>query len=149
MSGNQKAEYSVEQLDSITFAEDDSSGGGDATDPSVTGDAIDITNKSATLVGYATSIRDNLSTDLRVGFIYCLEGTPNKSNGNSIFLPAAGYCAGTSLYHAGSNGGYWSRSLRTICSDDGHLLYFDSSNLDTGRFDRPSGLSVRPVRVQK
>ena len=34
MTGNQKAEYSVEQLDSITFAEVDSSGGLDATDPS-------------------------------------------------------------------------------------------------------------------
>ena len=84
MTGNQKVEYSVEQLDSITFVEDDSSGGGDTTDPSVTGDAIDITNNSATLMGYATSIRDNLSTDLRVGFIYCLEGTPNKSNGTQV-----------------------------------------------------------------
>ena len=84
MTGNQKAEYRVEQLDSITFAEDDSSGGGETTDPSVTGDAINITNKSATLVGYATSIRDNLSSDLRVGFICCLEGTPNKNNGTQV-----------------------------------------------------------------
>ena len=89
MTGNQKAEYRVEQLDSITFAEDNSLGGGETTDPSVTGDAIDITNKSATLVGYATSIRDNLSTDLRVGFIYCLEGTPNKNNGMQVDVAAA------------------------------------------------------------
>ena len=84
MTGNQVAEYSLLQLDSLVFTEGDSSGSGDSTDPSVTGDAIDITNKTATLVGYATSIRDNLSTDLSVGFIYCQEGTPNKNNGTQV-----------------------------------------------------------------
>lgn len=84
MTGNQVAEYSLVQLDSLVFTEGDSSGSGDATDPSVTGDAIDVTNKAATLVGYATSIRDNLSTDLRVGFIYCQEGTPNRNNGTQV-----------------------------------------------------------------
>ena len=84
MTGNQVAEYSLLQLDSLVFTEGDSSGSGDTTDPSVTGDAIDVTNKTATLVGYATSIRDNLSTDLRVGFIYCQEGTPNKNNGTQV-----------------------------------------------------------------
>ncbi len=84
MTGNQVAEYSLLQLDSLVFTEGDSSGSGDTTDPSVTGDAIDVTYKTATLVGYATSIRDNLSTDLRVGFIYCQEGTPNKNNGTQV-----------------------------------------------------------------
>ena len=84
MTGNQVAEYSLVQLDSLVFTEGDSSGSGDTTDPSVTGDAIDVTNKTATLVGYATSIRDNLSTDLRVGFIYCQEGTPNRNNGTQV-----------------------------------------------------------------
>ncbi len=84
MTGNQVAEYSLLQLDSLVFTEGDSSGSGDSTDPSVTGDAIDVTNKTATLVGYATSIRDNLSTDLRVGFIYCQEGTPNRNNGTQV-----------------------------------------------------------------
>lgn len=84
MAGNQKAEYDVSQLDSINFVEVGSSGENPSTDPSVTGDAIDITNKSATLVGYATSIRENLANDLRVGFIYCLEGTPSKNNGTQI-----------------------------------------------------------------
>lgn len=84
MTGNQVAEYSLVQLDSLVFTEGDSSGSGDTTDPSVTGDAIDITNKTATLVGYATSIRDNLSTDLSVGFIYCQEGTPNRNNGTQV-----------------------------------------------------------------
>lgn len=84
MAGNQKAEYDVSQLDSINFVEVESSGDNPSTDPSVTGDAIDITNKSATLVGYATSIRESLANDLRVGFIYCLEGTPNKNNGTQV-----------------------------------------------------------------
>lgn len=84
MTGNQVAEYSLLQLDSLVFTEGDSSGSGDSTDPSVTGDAIDVTYKTATLVGYATSIRDNLSTDLSVGFIYCQEGTPNRNNGTQV-----------------------------------------------------------------
>lgn len=83
MADNQKAEYDVLQLDSITFV-DSTNGGGSSTDPSVTGDAIDITNNSATLVGYATSIRESLANNLRVGFIYCLEGTPNKNNGTQV-----------------------------------------------------------------
>lgn len=87
LANKQIAEYSAMQLDSITFVEGDSSGSSDTTDPSVTGDAIDITNNSATLVGYATNIRDNLSTDLRVGFIYSLEGTPNKNNGTQVDVP--------------------------------------------------------------
>ena len=87
LSNKQVAEYSTAQLDSITFLEDGSSGGGDTTEPSVTGDAFDITNWSAKLVGYATNIRDNLSTDLRVGFIYCLDGTPNKNNGTQVDVP--------------------------------------------------------------
>ena len=84
MAGNQKAEYSTQQLDSITFVDADSPIVDPSTEPSITGDAIDITNKSATLIGYATSIRDNLANDLRVGFIYCLEGTPSKNNGTQI-----------------------------------------------------------------
>ena len=35
------------------------------------------------------------------------------SNGNSLFLPAAGHRRGSSLYCAGSNGFYWSSSLNT------------------------------------
>ena len=84
MAGNQRAEYSTQQLDSITFVDAVSPDVDPSTDPSVTGDAIDISNKSATLVGYATSIRDNLANDLRVGFIYCLEGTPSKNNGTQV-----------------------------------------------------------------
>ena len=45
-----------------------------------------------------------------------------------IFLPAAGYRFGTSLYHAGSYGYYWSSSLYTSSPYNGRLLSFNSSN---------------------
>lgn len=59
MTGNQVAEYSLLQLDSLVFTEGDSLGSGDITDPSVTGDAIDVTNKRqrslAMLPAFATT----------------------------------------------------------------------------------------------
>ena len=73
----------------------------------------------------------------------------SKSNGNSIFLPAAGYRYDTSLSYAGSYGNYWSRSLRTSYNDDACYLNFYSSRISTDYFDRYYGQSVRPVRVKK
>ena len=72
----------------------------------------------------------------------------SKSNGNSIFLPAAGYRYDTGLSNAGSYGNYWSRSLDTSYSYYAYYLYFDSSNVYTGNYYRYYGRSVRPVRVQ-
>ena len=74
----------------------------------------------------------------------------SKSNGNSIFLPAAGYRLGTSRYTAGSDGGgyYWSRSLGTGDSGDAYALFFFSSGIHTSRSYRCYGQSVRPVRVK-
>ena len=93
LSNNQIVEYSVEHVDSIKFIDAGSSGGGETTDPSVTGDASGVTSKSATLVGYANSIRDNLASDLRIGFIYCLEGTPNKNNGTQVTVSKSNVAA--------------------------------------------------------
>ena len=72
----------------------------------------------------------------------------SKSNGNSIFLPAAGYRSGTSLGNAGSYGRYWSRSLDTSYSNGACSLYFNSSYIYTSSGDRYYGRSVRPVRVK-
>lgn len=73
----------------------------------------------------------------------------SKSNGNKVFLPAAGARTDTSLANAGSLGNYWSRSLRTDSSACGRLLVFDSSSIRTsGNAIRCFGRSVRPVRVQ-
>jgi hypothetical protein len=71
----------------------------------------------------------------------------SKSNGNSIFLPAAGYRSGTSLYDAGGYGYYWSRLLIRIETYNGHglHLYFSSDNIFTTSHNRYYGESVRPV----
>ena len=73
----------------------------------------------------------------------------SKSNGNSIFLPAAGYRYDSSLSNAGSSGDYWSRSLNTSDSNYAYRLHFYSSNIDTYVSYRFYGRSVRPVRVKK
>ena len=64
-------------------------------------------------------------------------------NGNSIFLPAAGYRRGSSLYHAGSFGNFWGST-----PDDYNIaygLYFSSDDRYMSRSNRSRGLSVRPV----
>ena len=70
------------------------------------------------------------------------------TNGNSIFLPAAGYRSRGSLSSAGSNGVYWSRTLDSDNSDCAWYMYFDSSfvGTDYGSY-RIYGRSVRPVRL--
>ncbi|MBQ8865452.1 MAG: Ig-like domain-containing protein [Bacteroidaceae bacterium] len=71
----------------------------------------------------------------------------SKSNGNSIFLPAAGYRKGTSLNNAGSSSNYWSRSLSTSNINRAYGLRFDSSDISTSTYYRYYGPSVRPVRT--
>lgn len=72
----------------------------------------------------------------------------SASNGNSIFLPAAGYRRETSLESADTFlGNYWSASLY---SDDSSCAYGVSFKLDfEGRSvcGRQDGRSVRPVRL--
>ena len=69
----------------------------------------------------------------------------SNSNGNSIFLPAAGDRLGTSLICTGSYGRYWSSSLRTRSPYGAWSVYF-SSGLVSRYYDfRYVGDSVRPV----
>ena len=63
-------------------------------------------------------------------------------SGASIFLPAAGYRDGSSLYDAGSDGNYWSS---TPNDDYAYLLYFYSNDLYIIDYNRYYGRSVRPV----
>ena len=70
--------------------------------------------------------------------------TSNK-NGNSIFLPAAGYRSGSSLYYAGSGGYFWSSSLDTSYTSNAYYLYFISRFMDRYSGSRYGGHSVRPV----
>lgn len=67
-------------------------------------------------------------------------------NGNSIFLPAAGYRDGTSLGAAGTYGYYWSSSLYPA----GYPYFAFRVNFSSGDFKRSAhfrftGYSVRPV----
>ena len=66
-------------------------------------------------------------------------------NGNSIFLPAAGYRGDSDLYGAGSSGYYWSSSLDTGYTVDAWRLYFSSGNCSMGRNYRYYGFTVRAV----
>ena len=71
----------------------------------------------------------------------------SKSNGNSIFLPAAGYRHGSSLYDAGYNGDYWSSSLYTVDPGGAYELDCFSGYVDRDIANRCYGQSVRPVFV--
>ena len=67
-------------------------------------------------------------------------------NGNSIFLPAAGYRDDSSLDNAGSSGSYWSSSLSTDDPLYGWYLYFlRSSDFNMDYHSRFDGRSVRAV----
>ena len=68
-------------------------------------------------------------------------------NGNSLFLPAAGFRYGTSLYSTGSYGYYWSRTLLTSRPYGAYYLYFSSDYVDWSYYDRCYGHGVRPVRA--
>lgn len=69
----------------------------------------------------------------------------SKSNGNSIFLPAAGYRYESSLSGAGNYGEYWSSSLYAGDSRSAYYLFFHSGSLDWRYQRRYYGSSVRPV----
>ena len=66
-------------------------------------------------------------------------------NGNSIFLPAAGYRYNTDLYNTGSSGDYWSSSLYTGSPGYAWYVNFYSDDVNRGYDSRYSGQSVRPV----
>ena len=65
-------------------------------------------------------------------------------NGNSIFLPAAGYRY--DIYYSGSNGYYWSGSLFESYSSCNACYLFSSSGFSRWEYNvRYLGYSVRPV----
>ena len=70
-------------------------------------------------------------------------------NGNSIFLPAAGCRAQSSLYYVGEAGQYWSSTPFESYAQYAYSLYFhyiDSNSFyDMPWGDRFPGTSVRPV----
>lgn len=69
----------------------------------------------------------------------------SKSNGNSIFLPAAGYPSNGSLTSVGDYGRYWSSSLNTNNPYTSMQVHFLSSFVYRSSGHRDSGYSIRPV----
>ena len=70
-------------------------------------------------------------------------------NGNTLFLPAAGYRIDSSLYNAGSWGNYWSRTLYNNSPNGAGSVYFHSDNVYCYYNNRSYGFTVRPVRVSQ
>lgn len=70
----------------------------------------------------------------------------SKKNGQTIFIPAAGWLFEGDLAWAGSEGLYWSRSLWDNSPDEALYFRFDSSIKYTDFRSRKDGLSIRPVR---
>lgn len=66
----------------------------------------------------------------------------SKVNGNSIFLPAAGYKAGNSVYT--TNGLYWSSNI-TSNPEIANFMGFDSNSSGSEVLQRYDGLNIRPV----
>ena len=73
----------------------------------------------------------------------------SKTNGNSIFLPAAGYRLGDDLFYAGEFGYYWSSSLGMGYPYLAWIVYFFSGSVFRYSYDRCCGHSVRPVYVDQ
>ncbi|MBO4614906.1 MAG: S8 family serine peptidase [Bacteroidales bacterium] len=66
-------------------------------------------------------------------------------NGNSIFLPAAGFRSDVVLFRDGITGYYWTSSLNTNNPNSAWYLIFESDNCGTDDSRRIYGQSVRPV----
>ncbi len=67
-------------------------------------------------------------------------------NGNSLFLPAAGYRQYGDLLDVGYYGYYWSSSLYTFYPRDAWYIYFFPYDRSMNSVSRGIGLSVRAVR---
>ena len=70
----------------------------------------------------------------------------SKTNGNAIFLPAAGYRYNMVLSDGGSYGNYWASSLFEKYSGHAWGIGFYSGLADMGSYTRCYGQSVRPVQ---
>ena len=69
----------------------------------------------------------------------------SKTNGGSIFLPAAGGRDDSGLGNAGSYGYYWSSTQYPSVADRAYYLYFNSGGAYAGSNGRGYGFTVRSV----
>ena len=70
----------------------------------------------------------------------------SKLNGNSIFMPYAGYRDGTEKVGEGTEGLYWSGNNYSVATDYSQTLKIASGEASSGVSARNLGLAVRPVR---
>ena len=68
-------------------------------------------------------------------------------NGNTLFLPAAGYRCDSLFGDAGSCGCYWARAIFSSVPFDAYGMYFYSEGVYWNNFRRDFGFPVRAVRV--
>lgn len=68
------------------------------------------------------------------------------TNGNSIFLPAAGSWGGTTFSEKGTVGNYWGANRNSGLPFYGFCLIISSGVKDTNATSRSFGFSVRPVQ---
>ena len=69
----------------------------------------------------------------------------SKSNGNSIFLPAAGYYDQSSHTKSASEGNYWSANIGGYNPHGAYSISFKSGSMSTSEYTRYMGCSIRPV----
>ena len=69
----------------------------------------------------------------------------DRTNGNSVFLPASGYRSDEGVfYHAGNYGFYWSNTAYET-SNAYYLIFYSGSAYWGNKYNRTFGFSVRPV----
>ena len=73
----------------------------------------------------------------------------SRINGNSIFLPVAGFHDYDELARVGSHGSYWSSSLSAYDTDDAYGMYFELDYVQMETDRRFYGQSVRPVFIEE
>lgn len=80
-----------------------------------------------------------------------VDGTRFTSNinGNSIFVPAAGYCSDGSVNGIGAAGGLWSSSIQGNSTRSGQALIVSSVYALVDYGNRCDGFSIRPVQDPK
>ena len=71
--------------------------------------------------------------------------TSKKDNSKSIFIPAAGFAWGGSVYGRGDSGFVWSSALSTGYVFSGQCLCFNSGDVYLYGYGRNNGFSVRGV----
>ena len=69
----------------------------------------------------------------------------SRSNGNSVFLPAAGFRIHSDLDSEALNCRYWSSTARSGNGETAFSYMFNNQGLGVGDFYRYYGLSIRPV----